>query len=227
MADNKLSQFPKAIIPRLLDYTPKLKINWVEYNNDKIMISSHIVYIDHKFPIRLNFCGSTDLLIYDDFCQLIDKTINNLCLQSISDKFTLVGALISCGLSFHQFDCKEAFIELLLYAAKICSLERNTAYYCKINNIYSKYCSGNLCNWEINRSLYYGYREFDHTEYENLCKSGEFINYFPIYYCYKKDIPLKIFTEIPNCEKVIIAIGLKKYDNKQVFLFGKDEIGIL
>jgi len=252
-----LSQFPKPIIPYLLDLTPKLKVNWIDYDlHNNAKINCHIMYSDHKLPLQFQSIITSNKSDYNILCAIIDQIVdaiingNNLDKKSLEipieptflgegdviiGKFTpkrpeneiSINNGITIGNYTYPFSCKEPIISLLKLTKEIGFPNFDTQY---ITDLYQIYIKQYPTHMNTNNLMYlqkentnllqqYGFKKFTHIEYEELCKQGGLSDFFPLYYCNKKDCPLKIFTKVPNQDKLIVMLYWR--DKTMEYLFMK------
>ena len=232
-------QFPKSIILCLLNYIPKLKINYVSLNYNEITIKCDIIYLDHTIPVSLNSFVKIKQDKYLTKCLLVDQIIHNIK-NKILSKITLTEGVymdgnvrngvivtdnhIRIGEYDYSFDCSNAIIELLEYVKLVGFAVSDSEYISKLYNIYMKYYPDSKLNgWdsdgidnydndikELFKSWqYYGYKRFDIEEYEFLCQKTKFKKYFPMYYCNRTECKLEEFNDL-DCNKAIVAMEWEK-----------------
>lgn len=256
-----LRHLPKTLWPYLLDYIPKLKINYVEYEYNEVKIDCHICYMDHLFPLKLMAYITPNLNKYTEKCDTIDKIIKNLK-EKIPinrrlhggfsqngkcevDQIIISDSNIQIGLYSYSFDCANVIISLLEYVKVIGIAKKNVEYVSHLYHIYMKsypnfHIKGFDTKWcenynddlkELFKSYqYHGYHKFDFTEYETMCQSGKYKDYFPIYKCNKLDCLINAFNMNPNHDEAIVAMNCERSycggpyestDIKMVYLFSK------
>lgn len=224
-----LSKLPKKLVPYLLDYEPKLTIDHVQFSDYEIAIYAKIGYINHQFDVKLILLSTSNTTKYQKLCNSIDDAIYgiqnrniisiNLCGMVTSDvdchyEISFDGNNICVGPQGFSINCEHAIISLLERSKIISFAMKKEKYLKKIYNIYAKHNSDNRSMYSClekkkmlsRQKQYFGYRKFDLTEYEIICKTKDYKNYFPIYYC-DSACPIREI-KIGTYDTVIVAIDL-------------------